>query len=220
MRHIYLALILLGSLTSNASSQVSDPQPDENGIYYQRGGIIAPQLIHATQADYPSGLPAAGMKHICVVSAIIGIDGIPSAVQLENTRPSPFDAAAIEAVKRSTFSPGTLHNRAIPVLAQVWVKFRGDGKPAIPATQSGKFDKLPAPHNSKPVFWEAHGTVVVGLLLTEDGRPTDLHILQHLGRDADEKAMNSVSEYRFTPAVLDGETVPLRISIGVESMKH
>ena len=36
MRHIYLALMLLGSLTSNAPSQVSDPQPDENGCRPQK----------------------------------------------------------------------------------------------------------------------------------------------------------------------------------------
>ena len=217
-----LAVLLLSLLRTGAWSQLPKPHPEADGTYYQQGGIVPPKPARAAPANYPADPQLAKVKHICVVSAIIGIDGTPTSVQLENTHQSPFDASAIEAVKQSTFSPGTLHDSAIPVLSQIWVEFRGDRKPGIPAIEHGKFNKNPS-----PVVWpnaeytdaarreRLQGSLLVSLLVTEDGRPTDLHILQHMEDGLDEQALKAVSKAQFNPAMLGGQRVPDRVAIGI-----
>lgn len=57
------------------------------------------------------------------------------------------------------------------------------------------------------------GTVVLSLIVTKDGRATDIKIVNSLTSRLDEQAIKAVSKWRFEPATKDGEPVAVRISV-------
>lgn len=58
------------------------------------------------------------------------------------------------------------------------------------------------------------GTVVVYIVVDEEGIPRDLKVVRPLGMGLDEKALEAVSQWRFRPGMKDGE--PVRVAATVE----
>ena len=59
------------------------------------------------------------------------------------------------------------------------------------------------------------GVVIVGLVVDDKGYPRNVHVVRPLGMGLDESAINAVSHYRFAPATLKGQFVPVEINIEV-----
>jgi len=59
------------------------------------------------------------------------------------------------------------------------------------------------------------GTVVLYVVIDEDGLPRDLKVLKPLGLGLDEKAMEAVKQWRFRPAYLNGEAVAVAAQVEV-----
>jgi periplasmic protein TonB len=59
------------------------------------------------------------------------------------------------------------------------------------------------------------GTVVLSLVVDEQGHPQDLKVLRSLGMGLDEKAMEAVAQWRFKPGMKDGKAVPVMATIDV-----
>jgi TonB family protein len=59
------------------------------------------------------------------------------------------------------------------------------------------------------------GIVVVGLIVDENGNPRNIHIVRSLGMGLDERAIEAVRQYRFTPAMYRGKPVPVEVNIQV-----
>ena len=59
------------------------------------------------------------------------------------------------------------------------------------------------------------GVCILGVTVSEDGTPQDVHVVKSLRADFDRKAVESVSQYRFTPALRDGEPIAKDIQIEV-----
>lgn len=55
----------------------------------------------------------------------------------------------------------------------------------------------------------------VELVVGVDGKPSDIRIVRSLRADYDEQTMNSVRQYRFKPAELDGKPTAVQIAIEV-----
>jgi TonB family protein len=60
-----------------------------------------------------------------------------------------------------------------------------------------------------------NGICVLSLTVGADGIPTDMRVVRKLGMGLDEQAILAVSKYRFEPAKLNGNPVPVEISIEV-----
>jgi len=63
---------------------------------------------------------------------------------------------------------------------------------------------------------EAHeqgveGTVIIDLIVGEDGKPRDIEVKQGLGAGLTEAAVKALKECRFTPGERDGQRVPVKI---------
>jgi TonB family protein len=77
----------------------------------------------------------------------------------------------------------------------------------------------PEPQFSEPARKAKYqGTVVLGLVVNEDGLPTNVHITAPLGYGLDEKAVQAVQTWKFKPAQKDGQ--PVRVEIAVEIDFH
>ena len=57
------------------------------------------------------------------------------------------------------------------------------------------------------------GTVVLDLVVNEEGQPTKIHIISPIGCGLDAKAVQSVSMWKFQPAEKDGQPVPVEIAV-------
>jgi periplasmic protein TonB len=59
------------------------------------------------------------------------------------------------------------------------------------------------------------GTVVLRVVVGEDGRPRDVRVAQSLGLGLDEKAIEAVRQWRFEPGRLNGRPVAVLVHIQV-----
>lgn len=59
------------------------------------------------------------------------------------------------------------------------------------------------------------GVCVVGLVVTAQGEPKDVHIVRSLGHGLDEQSIAIVRRYRFAPAMYKGQPVAVEINIEV-----
>jgi TonB family protein len=59
------------------------------------------------------------------------------------------------------------------------------------------------------------GICILSLVVDKDGSPRDIRVVRRLGMGLDEKAIEAVNQYRFKPAMKDGEPVPVRITVEV-----
>jgi TonB family protein len=61
----------------------------------------------------------------------------------------------------------------------------------------------------------AAGTVVLDVVLLEDGTPRIVRILRSLGSDADDIAVRAFEQWRFSPAQKDGRPIKVRMNAEV-----
>jgi TonB family protein len=59
------------------------------------------------------------------------------------------------------------------------------------------------------------GNVLVHLIVDEQGTPQNVRVVRGIGYGLDENAVASVNQYKFTPAVENGQPVPVGINIEV-----
>jgi TonB family protein len=59
------------------------------------------------------------------------------------------------------------------------------------------------------------GTVVLWLIVAPDGKPRDMRVTRSLGMGLDQKALEAVRQWKFEPALKDGQPVAVQISVEV-----
>ncbi len=59
------------------------------------------------------------------------------------------------------------------------------------------------------------GTVVLWVVVGADGRPREMRVARSLGMGLDEKALEAVRTWRFEPARMNGQPVPVQINVEV-----
>jgi len=180
-----------------------------------------------------------------VMAMVINSKGIPEHIQLLLHHGDEFDRAAIAAVQRSTFAPGTLEGRPVPVWIDVRVVFQADRSETTPQILITERD-LPPPVESKledkhhnPLSYTPPFPIhtvdadfadpfvkvpyvqvaVVSVLVSEEGIPTDVEVVRGLGFGLDEKAASAVLHYRFFPATKRGKPVAARSDVMVNFVK-
>jgi periplasmic protein TonB len=64
------------------------------------------------------------------------------------------------------------------------------------------------------------GTAIIDLKLGADGIPHDMKIARSLRPDLDQKALEAVAKWRFSPAMKDGKPIPVFLSVEVAFKLH
>jgi TonB family protein len=220
-------------------------QPDKDGVYQVGSGVISPELVKPVPATYPPDAAETDVPHAVILSAVIGVDGAAKNIQVRNSRTSVYDDYAIAAVKQSQFQPGTLNGNPVPVWVWVRVRFihlspaipmirtapRASGFGSFgqdaPDRQDDPLKLRPgdtppkAINNVNAEFSDEarrgkfEGVVLVSLIVNQEGMPTDLRVERAAGHGLDEKALESVRQYRFNPAMRDGKPVAVRINVEI-----
>jgi TonB family protein len=219
--------------------------PDSDGIYYAGPEVTAPQLIKTVSVPYPDGIAAKQIQGMTVLAMVIEGNGVPAHIQVLHKHGDAFDRAAIAAVQQSTFLPGKMGDKPVPVWIDVRVLFRADRSLATPQVLITERD-LPAPSESEledkhhrplpytppypihsvdadfvdPFVKTPYVQVaVVSVLVDKDGLPKEVRVTRGLGFGLDEKATAAVWHYRFLPATKRGEPIAARRDIMVSFVK-
>lgn len=88
----------------------------------------------------------------------------------------------------------------------------------------GRVSAPRAIHMVEPEFSAAalaagyEGVSTLSLIVGVDGMPTNIHVVTSIGMGLDEKAVQAVSAWRFSPALKDGK--PVAVQIAVEMSFH
>jgi TonB family protein len=81
-------------------------------------------------------------------------------------------------------------------------------------------------HSVEPEFTEEarqanfQGSCAIQLIVDAQGNPQNVHVVRHLGMGLDEKAIAAVRQYRFRPAMYQGQAVAVQIVIDVDFHLH
>jgi len=210
-----------------AFTQAPEWQPDANGVWEIGFGPQPPHLIHSA----PATLPASATHdppQICYFSAVIGIDGTATQIRDVDTCPAPLLAAATTAIQQSRFEPGSRDGHPVPVRTALWLPFGSDDFPPAPRMVHSSFRRAdPSVTPIRPISTpnpeyssaarraKVQGVVVVAGIVTAEGTPINLHVIQGLGKGLDEKALEAVAKYRFDPATRQGKAVPAPLNVEV-----
>jgi TonB family protein len=142
------------------------------------------------------------------------------------------DATAFEHALKSVFSTGIdrLLQQNMP---EFWQHYFDPGKPWPPDSLTGQtIEVLPAPTPTASVAAPTHkseagytseaahdrvaGQVRLRLVVDADGVPKRIAVVQPLGYGLDERAVEALEKYRFTPAMVQERPVASNVTIDEE----
>jgi len=211
-----------------------------------KAGMHAPKAIFDPEAVYS---PEARKKQIngkCMLSLIVGSDGLPHKVSVIRCSDPSFAANSLAAVSRYRFRPATTATgTSVAVAVTVEVDFRIDGGKdasdpirwgfASPSdvTSNGAdsagvypLTTLEAPpaltkFNDKgygPSAFALVGSSPCEILMTIDakGKPTEANVSHCEHEILAPLALNSLLASKYTPATLNGKPVPVRTLVHLE----
>jgi TonB family protein len=221
-----------GPMSTASDSGIPQLRRFIDGSYAMSPQITAPRITQAVPAVYPqTDADASTLTGSCMLSMIVGADGVPISIHVVQSAGDAFDSAAIDAIKQSKFEPGILRKQPVPVRVHVRVLFATDHTPAIPVLivpkytgpgEAGTYDKPPviiqqqdAEFSDEARRRRISGVVLISFVVGTDGLPTDLHVVKSVGAGLDEEALDAVSKYRFKPATKDGNPVPAKLTVEV-----
>lgn len=243
----FLTLTALNLAAQDAAglSRQLHQTPDSDGVYYAGPEVTPPRLLRTVYVPYPERLPAKDIQGMTVLAMVIDAKGIPANIQVLHGHGDTFDRASIAAVKNSTFEPGKLAGKPVPVWIDVRVVFRTDLSKTVPETLITERD-LPPPDESRlldkhhrplpytppyvihsvdadftdpfakhPYVQEA----IVGVLVSKDGMPKEVRVQRGLGFGLDKKAEAAVWRYRFLPATRKGTPIEAGTEVRVDFAK-
>lgn len=94
------------------------------GVFRVGGGVLPPRTIFDPEPEYSEEARKAKYQGTCVLAVVVGPDGIPRDIRVQNTLGMGLDEKAIEAVKKWRFEPAKKDGKPVAVLISVQVNFR------------------------------------------------------------------------------------------------
>jgi protein TonB len=88
------------------------------------GDVKAPTVINRVEPVYPEVARKARISGIVIVECIIDKSGNVTNVQVLKPLPFGLDQAAVDAVRRWKFRPGTLNGQPVDVIFNLTVNFK------------------------------------------------------------------------------------------------
>ena len=78
---------------------------------------------------------------------------------------------------------------------------------------------ISVPVNELPLAMTAPSDVILAINLDETGSPREIRVLHSISQSVDERVVEGVRQFRWTPAVLNNKTVPSELTLNVEVQK-
>jgi TonB family protein len=192
-------------------------------------GQPASQLVRPVLSGYLAPEAAACESAAAVrVGLLIGEDGKPREVQASDGLAGPFADAAVKAIGGWQFQPATADGKTVEARGEVELACRpygataNSGEAQSPVYRVGNGVSAPAlTFKSEPEYSQEarqarlEGSNTLYLQVSPAGTATNIHVVRMLGMGLDEKAMEAVKRWRFTPAMKDGHPVTVEATVQV-----
>lgn len=104
-----------------AGTPKQQPLPDPVPVYQLTG---LPRFIHQERPNYPPRLRRQGKEATVKLEIYIDADGRVREIRVLKSAGEDFDRAAIAAIRASTFAPGNVDGKPVPVLMRLPIRFR------------------------------------------------------------------------------------------------
>ena len=204
------------------------------------GAITEPKKLVHINPVYPEIAQQARIQGVVILEVIIGEDGAVREAKV--LRPAPMlDQAAVDAVLQWKYTPTLLNGQRVPVIMTVTVTFSldGSGEPGRPvsppptAPEPDKFvtasgvemvpvrvgGEIKEPVKIKsvsPVYPDRslQGVVILEAIIDTDGTVKNIKTLRS-APGLDESAIAAVSQWKYTPTLINGVAVPVIMTVTV-----
>ncbi len=214
------ALLAAVSPTADATTAVRDVRL-VNGA---AAATTPPEVLeYTTPPLYSDEARARGVEGTVVVRARVGLDGRATGGHVVEGLGHGLDQNALVALRHWRFRPGTRNGRPVETDADVHIGFSlrqeqlNEWIANDMATQVGPDVTPPrvvvAPE--PPAVPGARGTVVLDVVLLEDGTPRVVRVLGPASPALDEVAVRTFEGWRFSPATRHGAPVKVRLTAEV-----
>jgi TonB family protein len=177
-----------------------------------------PKLLSSVPPEYSEEARKAHLQGTVILKVIVDEAGnVVNSVVIRGLGLG-LDEKAIEAAQKSKFSPGYKDGKPVSYAAQVEIHFRLDQSQQSPAPNSppvaGDLSQAPKLlHKVEPEYSEqareAHqeGAVTLRITIDEAGNVINPVVIRGLGLGLDEKAIEAVQKWKFSPGYKDGKPV-------------
>ena len=178
------------------------------------GNVQVARLLSQVRPVYPPELQQQGVTGTVMIQAIISKTGeVLSPMVLNTDVPPAMAQAALDAVKQWRYQPTLLNGQPVEIVTKIDISFELDDgragmqKLAPGATAPVLLAKVEPEYTEEARKAKYQGTVVLQVVVTEQGVPTDMRVVQSLGLGLDEAAIAAVRKWRFKPGMLNGQPV-------------
>ena len=193
------------------------------------GTVTAPEIVaYTTPPLYSDEARQRGIEGIVTIVARVGVDGHVSAPRVTRGLGFGLDQNALVALRQWQFRPGTENGVVAATTAEVDIEFnlRNEALNELianematrigPDVTAPRIVRRVSVRPSLDAGVERHaGTVVLDVVLLEDGRPKIVRVLQSVAPQLDERAIEAFEQWRFSPAMKAGRTVKVRLRADV-----
>jgi TonB family protein len=179
---------------------------------------------YTTPALYSESARRNAVEGIVTIAARIDERGRPSQLRVVNGLGFGLDQNAVVALRQWRFRPGTVQGTPAAMDAEVDIEFSLKNE-AVNALIANDMATLVGPGVTPPRAirtsgpWSrpvrTRGSVMLDVVLREDGSPRVVRILRSLTPEADESALRYFEQWRFSPAMKDGQPVKVRMQAEV-----
>jgi TonB family protein len=189
------------------------------------GRDVAPSIVeYTTPPLYSDDARRREIEGVVVARAHIDANGEITAARITQGLGFGLDQNALVALRQWRFRPGTRNGVAASMDVEIDIGFtlRND---AVNAQIANDMVSLVGPGVTPPQVVRVMdvrlrrvgtaGTVVLDVVLLEDGTPRIVRILRSLGADADDMAVRIFEQWRFSPAQQDGRPIKVRMNAEV-----
>jgi TonB family protein len=196
------------------------------GLPDNEGGMTRPEIMeYTTPPLYSDEARTRSIEGLVTVGARVEPDGRVSTARVLRGLGAGLDQNAIVALRQWRFRPGTRAGTPVAMNAEIDIEFnlRNDAVnaliandmatrvgPGVTPPQAIRVISLKSWRRGAP-----RGTVVLDVVLLEDGRPKIVRILQSLDPELDESAVRQFEQWRFSPAMKNGRPVKVRMNAEV-----
>jgi TonB family protein len=125
---LWITGLLLSGLThiraqSTSAQNADSSQKQPSAIYRVGNGVSAPRATYAPSPEYSEEARKANYQGTCVLSLVVGPDGLPRDVGMKRSLGLGLDEKALQAVRSWRFAPATKDGMPVTVQIDVEVSF-------------------------------------------------------------------------------------------------
>jgi len=227
VRAVTLPAAIQGAMSSGlepAAPTVRVSRTDRAAVLEREDSASLPAIEeYTTPPLYSDEARRRGVEGIVTIAFRVDERGHVAGARVVNGLGGGLDQNALVALRQWRFRPGRLNGTPAAMDAEVDVEFslRSEGVNELiandMATLVGPGVTPPRVVRTSTVplrAVHANGSVVLDVVLQQDGSPRIVRILRSLTPEADESAVRHFEQWRFSPAMKNG--VPVRVRMNAE----